>query len=401
MLRFLWKCVLEVLPPTCATVAAGILLSAYHEHALPLQDVIDPRASFERIAAPAPEGGKQQQAVIAPQVQSERATEPAGVDSKAPAPGSDANSVAAPPEGSAADGTPQGGPDTTKPREAATTTDAQSAQLNAVLMASSPMSQPPGEIKAVPSPEAKAPDGLAAEGQPAPGGPAEAVPATEVSVPEDKPAAAASPADQAIASGDRPRFSQRVPKPAHKVTSFKAEAERLPPPSVAMVPLPPPAAPAMDSVEAAPQIPPSRSVLRSRPHTVPTRPQVVGSTPSQANASPPLAISSAPQAIGPTPPQEIGPTPPAIVPNVGVVGAAGPTTAQSLPAGPQGGLNSSQGDATKSSEPKRVFGVPIPSTIVAVGDALDPRPVLSAGQKAFDKIVMTAKSVVPDFGHSQ
>ena len=88
MLRFLWKCVLEVLPPTCATVAAGILLSAYHEHALPLQDVIDPRASFERVQAP--DGGKQQQAVIAPQVQSEHATEPAGIDSKVPAPGSDA-----------------------------------------------------------------------------------------------------------------------------------------------------------------------------------------------------------------------------------------------------------------------------------------------------------------------
>ena len=385
MLRFLWKCVLEVLPPTCATVVAGILLSAYHEHALPLQNVIDPRASFERVQAP--DGGKQQQAVIAPQVQSEHATEPAGIDSKVSMPGSDANSPAPPAEGIAADGKTQGVPDT-KPREAATT-DAQSAQLNAVLMASSPMSQPPAEIKAAPSPEAKAPDSVAVDGPP--GAPAEAVPATEVSAAEDQPAAAPSPADQAIASVERPRFSRRLPKPAHKLTSFKAEAERLPSPLVAMVPLPPPAAPAMDSLEAAPQIP--RSVLRSRPHAGPTRPQVVGSPPPQANASPPLAISS--------PPQAIGPTPPAIVPNVGVVGAAGPTSAQSLPAGPQGGLNSGQEDATKTSEPKRVFGVPIPSTIVAVGGALDPRPVLSAGQKAFDKIVMTAKSVVPDFGHSQ
>jgi hypothetical protein len=393
MLRFLWKCVLEVLPPTCATVVAGILLSAYHEHALPLQNVIDPRGSFDRV--PAPEGDKQQQAVIAPRVQSERATEPAGIDSRGPTPGSDANSPAPPAEGIAADAKTQGVPDT-KPREAATT-DAQSAQLNAVLMASSPMSQPPAEIKAAPSPEAKAPDSVAADGPPAPGGPAEAVPATEVSAAEDKPAGAPSPGDQAIASGERPRFSRHVPKPAHKVPSFKAKAERLPSPLVAMVPLPPPAAPATDSLEAAPTIPPGRSVLRSRPHAGPARPQVVGSTTPQANASPPLAISS--QAIGPTPPQGIGPTPPAVVPNVGVVGAAGPTSAQSLPAAPQGG--SGQEDATKTSEPKRVFGVPIPSTIVAVGGALDPRPVLSAGQKAFDKIVMTAKSVVPDFGRSQ
>ena len=399
MLRFLWKCVLEVLPPTCATVVAGILLSAYHEHALPLQNAIDPRASFESVAVPAPEGGKQQQAVIAPQVQSERATDPAGIDSKAPAPGFDANLPAPPAEGSAADGKTQGVPDA-KPREAATT-DAQSAQLNAVLMASSPMSQPPAEIKAAPPLEAKSPDSVAADGRPVPGGPAEAVPATEVSAPEDKPAAATSPADQAIAPVERPRFSQHVPKPAHKVTSFKAEAERLPPPLVAMVPLPPPAAPPMVSLEAAPPISPSRSVLRSLPHSVPTRPQVVGSTAPQANGSPAQAISSPPPAIAPTPPQEIGPTPLAIVPNVGVVGAAGPTSAQSLPAAPQGGLNSSQEDATKTSEPKRVFGVPIPSTIVAVGGALDPRPVLSAGQKAFDKIVMTAKSVVPDFGHAQ
>jgi hypothetical protein len=399
MLRFLWKCVLEVLPPTCATVVAGILLSAYHEHALPLQNVIDPRASFERVAVPASEGGKQQQAVIAPQIQSERATDPAGIDSKAPAPGADANLPAPPAEGSAADGKTQGVPDT-KPREAETT-EAQSAQLNAVLMASSPISQPPAEIKAAQPLEAKSPDSVAAEGRPEPGGPAEAVPATEVSAPEDKPAAATSPADQAIASVERPRFSRHVPKPAHKVTSFKVEAERLPPPLVAMVPLPPPAAPPMVSLEAAPQISPSRSVLRSLPHSVPTRPQVVGSTAPQANGSPPQALSSPPQSIAPMPPQEIGPAPPAIVPNVGVVGAAGPTSAQSLPAAPQGGLNSSQEDATKTSEPKRVFGVPIPSTIVAVGGALDPRPVLSAGQKAFDKIVMTAKSVVPDFGHAQ
>ena len=388
MLRFLWKCVLEVLPPTCATVVAGILLSAYHDHILPLQDVIDPRSSFGPVAAPVPEGGKQQQAVVAPQVPSERAADPAGIDSKAPASGSDANSSMPSGAGKAVDGRTPAVPDA-KPQEAVTT-NAQAAQLNAVLMASSPMSEPLAEIKATQPSEPKSQGGIAADGRPAaPAGPAEAVPAMDVSTSADAPAAAASPADQPVTSVVRPRFSRRVPKPAHMATSFKAEAERLPPPMVAMVPLPPPAAPSMASIEAAPQV--SRSVLRS--HAPPTRPQVVGSTPPQ------VIGSTSPQAIGP--PQEIGPIPPATVPNVGVVGAAGPTSTQSLPAAPPGEPNSSQEGATKPSEPKRVFGVPIPPTIAAVGDALDPRPVLSAGQRAFDKIVMTAKSVVPDFHHEQ
>jgi len=394
MLRFLWKCVLEVLPPTCATVVAGILLSAYHDHILPLQDVIDPRSSFEHVAAPVPEGGKLQQADIA--VPSERAADPAGIDSKAP--GSDADAPAASGTGNAADGRTPAVPDA-KPQEAGTT-NAQAAQLNAVLMASSPMSEPLAEIKATQSSEPKAQEGVAADGRPvAPAGPAEAVPAMDVSTSADKPAAAASPADQPVTSVMRPRFSRHVPKPALKATSFKAEAERLPLPLVAMVPLPPPAAPPMVSMEAVPQVPPNRSVLRS--HAPPPRPQVVGSTPPQATGSTPPQVvgSTSPQAIGP--PQEIGPIPPATVPNVGVVGAAGPTSTQSLPGAPPGGPNSSQEGATKPSEPKRVFGVPIPSTIAAVGDALDPRPVLSAGQRAFDKIVMTAKSVVPDFHHEQ
>jgi hypothetical protein len=379
MLRFLWKCVLEVLPPTCATVVAGILLSAYHDHILPLQDVIDPVSSFGHVADPVLEGGKQEQAVIA-QVPSERAADPAGIDSKAPAPGSAADLSAPTGAGHAADGRTPAVADA-KPEEAAAT-NAQAAQLNAVLMASSPMSQPPAEIRAAQPSEPKSQDSVAADGRPVvPAAPAEAVP--DVSTLADKPAATASPVDQAITSVLRPRFSRHVPKPAHKATSFKAEAERLPPPLVAMVPLPPPAAPPMVSMEAAPQIPPNRSVLRS--HAPPTRPQVVGST--------------SPQVISPTPPQEIGPIPPAIVPNVGVVGAAGSTSAPSLPGAPPGGPNPSQ--EGKPSEPKRVFGVPIPSTIAAVGDALDPRPVLSAGQRAFDKIVMTAKSVVPDFRHEQ
>jgi hypothetical protein len=380
MLRFLWKCVLEVLPPTCATVVAGILLSAYHDHILALQDVIDPRASVEQVTAPATAGDKQPQAVIAPEVRSERPTEPAQIADKSPAPAAHVNSPTPAPEGDRADGaasetkTPEGSD--TKTAQGATT-DSRAAQLNAVLMASSPMSQPPAEIKAAQPLETKASEGpaTASEGAAAAGlsvmappEPAAAVPATDVSSPAAKPAATKSPDSPTVAPITRPRLSQHLAKPARKATVVKMESERLPPPVVAMVPLPPPAAPPVVAMES--QVSPSRSVLPS-------------------HALPPPA-PGAPQAIGPTPPMGSNPV---------VAGATGP--APSLPGAPEGGANASQEGVAKTPEPTRVFGVPIPPSIAAVGGALDPRPVFSAGQKAFEKIVMTAKSVVPDFGHEQ
>jgi hypothetical protein len=390
MLRFLWKCVLEVLPPTCATVVAGILLSAYHEHIIGLQSIIDPRASPEQVATPAPEGSKQQQAVVvAPQVPVERAAEPVETAGKSPTPGPDANSPMPAREGDAADvKTSEKAPEVsdTEATQAAPT-DAQAAQLNAVLMASSPMSQPPAEIKAVQPLETKgsegtgaASEGAAADGPSVgPGEPAQAIQATDVSPTAAKPGAAKSPDIQPVTPVLQPHLSRHARKPVRKGTVVKIESGRLPSPVVAMVPLPPPAAAPM---EAPPQVSPSRSVLPSR--ALPTPPQ----------------DPAPPQAIGPTPPQVIGSTSfPPIVPNPGVAGAVGPTGPQSLPGTPQAAANSSQEGVAKTSEPTRVFGVPIPPTIVAVGGALDPRPVFSAGQKAFEKIVTTAKSVVPDFGH--
>jgi hypothetical protein len=378
MLRFLWKCVLEVLPPTCATVVAGILLSAYHDHIVALQNVIDPRASLEQVAAPASEGSKQPQAVIAPEVRSERAGDPAQSGDKFPLPGAHVNPPTAAPEGDRADGTanetrpPEGADTKTAPAAA---TDAQ-AQLNAVLMASSPMSQPPAGIKAAQPLETKAPEntaaaseGTAAEGlSVVPGEPAQAIPGTDVSPAAAKPTGAKSPDSQAVSPVVRPPFSRHVAKPPRKVTVVKMESERLPPP-VSLVPLPPPAAPPMAAMESPPQVSPSRSALPS--HALP-------------------------------PPQTpIGPTPPPTATNTVVAGAAGPTGAPSPPGASQSGVSASQEGVAKPSEPTRVFGVPIPPSIAAVGGALDPRPVLSAGQKAFEKIVTTAKSVVPDFGHEQ
>jgi hypothetical protein len=387
MLRFLWKCVLEVLPPTCATVVAGILLSAYHDHIVALQNVIDPRASLEQAAALASDGGKQPQAVIAPEVRSERAADPAPSGDKSPAAGAHVNSQTPAPEGDRADGvasetkTPEDSDTKSDAKTApAAATDTQAAQLNAVLMASSPMSQPPAEIKAAQPVETKASEGTAATSEGpvaegpsvAPDEPAQAVPATDPGPATAKAAAAKSPDSPAVSPVVRPRFSRHPAKPARKVTVV----ERLPPPVVAMVPLPPPAAPPMVAMEAPLQVSPGRSTL-----------------PSHAQPTPPLA-PGAPQAIGPTLPPS-GPNP------VVASAAAAPTGAPSSPGAPPGGVNASQEGVAKPSEPTRVFGVPIPPSIAAVGGVLDPRPVLSAGQKAFEKIVMTAKSVVPDFGHEQ
>jgi hypothetical protein len=401
MLRFLWKCVLEVLPPTCATVVAGILLSAYHEHIIGLQSIIDPRASLEQVATPAPEGSKQQQAVVvAPQVPAERAAEPVETGGKSPTPGPDANSPMPAREGDPADvKTSEKAPEVSDTKATpAGPTDAQASQLNAVLMDSSPMSQPPAEIKAVQPLETKGSEGTAAASESAaadgpsvgPGDPAQASQPTDVSPTAAKPGAAKSPDTQPVTPVLQPHLSRHVTKPVRKGTAVKMESGRSASPVVAMVPLPPPAAPPMVTMELPPQVSPSRSVLPSRalptPPQAPAPPQAIGPTP--------------PQVIGPTPPQVIGPTSsPPIVPNPGMVGAVGPTGPQSLPGAPRAGANAGQEGVAKTSEPTRVFGVPIPPTIVAVGDALDPRPVFSAGQKAFEKIVTTAKSVVPDFGH--
>ena len=53
--------------------------------------------------------------------------------------------------------------------------------------------------------------------------------------------------------------------------------------------------------------------------------------------------------------------------------------------------------APKPNEPVRVLGVPLPPYIVAVGEKLDPTPILRTGGKVIDTVVATAKSVVPDF----
>jgi len=374
-------------------VVAGILLSAYHEHIIGLQSIIDPRASLEQVATPAPEGSKQPQAVVvAPQVPAERAAEPVEIGGKSPTPGPDANLPTPAREGDPADvRTSEKAAEVSDAKATqAGPTDAQAAQLNAVLMDSSPMSQPPAEIKAVQPLETKGSEGPSAASESAaadgpsvgPGDSAQASQPTDVSPTAAKPGAAKSPDTQPVTPVLQPHLARHVTKPVRKSTVVKMESGRSPSPVVAMVPLPPPAAPPMVGMEPPPQVSPSRSVLPSR--SLPTPPQA----------------PAPPQPIGPTPPQVIGPPPsPPTVLNSGMAGAVGPAGPQSSPGTPRAGANASQEGVAKTSEPTRVFGVPIPPTIVAVGGALDPRPVFTAGQKAFEKIVTTAKSVVPDFGH--
>jgi len=53
--------------------------------------------------------------------------------------------------------------------------------------------------------------------------------------------------------------------------------------------------------------------------------------------------------------------------------------------------------APKPQEPVKVLGVPVPPVIVAVGEKLDPAPLLRTGGQVIDNVVATAKSVIPDF----
>jgi len=360
MIRVFWKLVLEVLPPACATVLAGILLSVYRDHLIPLQNIIDPRTSVEQAAPPATDGADLRPTSV--RVLPEYAASPAQNDGKSPAPGANVQ---------AREGNPADGKDTTKGHETqalevkppeAPTANAQTAQLNAVLMASSPMA-PPAEMKAAqpadtPSQSAASPNTDEVTKPATDGSPTPAKPAAAAKAPAGKPSVL------------RPRLSQRLERSSHKSTLSKVDWEKLPP-SIAMLPLPAPAAPP--------------------PPTATTEPpaQVVGPN-RQGSAPLPQSLSS---------PQASGQTIPAILPNAGATGASASVGPQTLPGAPLAGLTAREDGAAKTQEPKRVFGVPIPPPIIAVGDALDPRPVLSAGQRVFEKIVTTAKSVVPDFSH--
>ena len=68
-----------------------------------------------------------------------------------------------------------------------------------------------------------------------------------------------------------------------------------------------------------------------------------------------------------------------------------------LPTASMSGRPEAAADPASKPEPKRVLGMAIPAPVSAIGSRLNPAPVLRAGERMLERIVVAAKSVVPDF----
>jgi hypothetical protein len=120
--------------------------------------------------------------------------------------------------------------------------------------------------------------------------------------------------------------------------------------------------------------------VESRPEPTPVSKRTVwkrprsfaGLTPSTASAASPIVAHSAPAA----PPAVDGPA---------------------RPAASVSGRPEAAADVASKPQPKRVLGVAIPAPVSAIGSKLNPAPVLRAGERVLEKIVVAARSVVPDF----
>ena len=80
--------------------------------------------------------------------------------------------------------------------------------------------------------------------------------------------------------------------------------------------------------------------------------------------------------------------------------AASPIVAPSAPAAPPAADEPAPPAVSvlaSKPQPKRVLGVAIPAPVSAIGSKLNPAPVLRAGERVLEKIVVAARSVVPDF----
>jgi hypothetical protein len=96
--------------------------------------------------------------------------------------------------------------------------------------------------------------------------------------------------------------------------------------------------------------------------------------------------------IAPAPPASAVPIP---LPSPLVAAANAPPPPS--PTAPANLVASADPASKPETEPTRVLGVPIPAPIAAIGSKLNPAPMLRAGEMVIDKIVVAAKSVVPDF----
>jgi hypothetical protein len=119
--------------------------------------------------------------------------------------------------------------------------------------------------------------------------------------------------------------------------------------------------------------------VESRPEPTPVSKRSVWKRPrSFAGLTPPTASAASP-IVAPS-----APAPPA---------ADGPAR----PAGSVSGRPEAAADVASKPQPKRVLGVAIPAPVSAIGSKLNPAPVLRAGERVLEKIVVAARSVVPDF----
>ncbi len=120
--------------------------------------------------------------------------------------------------------------------------------------------------------------------------------------------------------------------------------------------------------------------VESRPEPTPVSKRSVWKRPrSVARLTPPTASAAAPIVV---------PSAPAVPPV-----ADGPA----LPTASMSGRPEAAEDPASKPEPKRVLGMAIPAPVSAIGSKLNPAPVLRAGERMLERIVVAAKSVVPDF----
>jgi hypothetical protein len=120
--------------------------------------------------------------------------------------------------------------------------------------------------------------------------------------------------------------------------------------------------------------------VESRPEPTPVSKRNVRKRPrSFAGLTPPTASAASPI---------VAPSAPAMPP-----AADGPA----LPAASMSGGPEAAADPASKPQPKRVLGMAIPAPVSAIGSKLNPAPVLRAGERMLEKIVVAAKSVVPDF----
>jgi hypothetical protein len=95
----------------------------------------------------------------------------------------------------------------------------------------------------------------------------------------------------------------------------------------------------------------------------------------------------------------VPPAPPSVATPGGATVAAAPSAVASLPMVPQPVPPAPvlPAPVAAGAPPARVLGLAVPAPMAIIGNALDPRPVIRAGERAVERIADAAESMVPDF----